>query len=70
MSEKNIVYQKMYNQIKIQENKVYHEPSNVIRDVFFDNSEWQPLVKKITSEDIKKFEKKEERKIRYTQRKK
>jgi hypothetical protein len=42
----------------------------LIRDVYTDTTEWQPTVKKISSEDIKKFEKKEERKIRYVQRKK
>lgn len=68
MSEKNIIYQKMYKAQEFQNN--YYSTSNIIRDVFFDNSEWQPNVKKISSEEIKKLEKKEERKIRYTQRKK
>jgi len=67
MSEKNIAYQKMY---KAQEPANYYNASNIIRDVYFDSSEWQPYVKKITSDEIKKLEKKEERKIRYTQRKK
>lgn len=67
MSEKNIAYQKMY---KSQEPANYYNASNIIRDVYFDSSEWQPYVKKITSDEIKKLEKKEERKIRYTQRKK
>lgn len=67
MSEKNIAYQKMY---KAQEPVNYYNASNIIRDVYFDSSEWQPYVKKITSDEIKKLEKKEERKIRYTQRKK
>jgi len=67
MSEKNISYQKMY---KAQEPVSYYNASNIIRDVYFDSSEWQPYVKKISSDEIKKLEKKEERKIRYTQRKK
>jgi len=67
MSERNIAYQKMY---KAQEAANYYNPANIIRDVYFDSSDWQPYVKKITSDEIKKLEKKEERKIRYTQRKK
>lgn len=46
------------------------DQNNLIRDVYTESSEWQPVIKKISSEDIKKFEKKEERKLRYVQRKK
>lgn len=44
--------------------------NTLIRDIYNDSSEWQPLVKKISYDEIKKYEKKEERKIRYVQRKK
>lgn len=67
LSERNVTYAKMY---KIQEQQFHYDPSNIFRDVYLDTTEWQPLVKKITNEEIKKLEKKEERKIRYTQRKK
>jgi len=67
MNEKNVTYQKLY---KGQEPLNIYNSSNVIRDVYIDTSEWQPYVKKITTDEIKKLEKKEERKIRYTQRKK
>lgn len=43
---------------------------NYLRDIYTDNSEWQPNVKQISLDEIKKFEKKEERKTRYAQRKK
>jgi hypothetical protein len=55
---------------KMQEQQFHYDPSNILRDVYFDTTEWQPVVKKISNEEIKKLEKKEERKIRYTQRKK
>lgn len=50
--------------------KVVVDENNYLREVFSDVSEWQPEVKQITEEEIKKFEKKEERKNRYAQRKK
>jgi len=43
---------------------------NYLRDIYTDTSEWQPSVKILNNEDIRKYEKKEERKIRYVQRKK
>lgn len=43
---------------------------NFLRDIYNETSEWQPNVKQISLEEIKKFEKKEERKTRYNQRKK
>jgi SWI/SNF-related matrix-associated actin-dependent regulator of chromatin subfamily B member 1 len=48
----------------------YVDLKNAIRDEYSDATEWQPLIKKITFEEIKRFEKKEERKLRYIQRKK
>ena len=44
--------------------------NNYIREIFTDISEWDPEVKHVNEEEIKKFEKKEERKYRYNQRKK
>ena len=71
MNERRRYYQLMYNRgssssvpIKIL------EPGNILRDIYNETTEWQPIIKKISSEDIKKFEKKEERKLRYEQRKK
>jgi SWI/SNF-related matrix-associated actin-dependent regulator of chromatin subfamily B protein 1 len=46
------------------------DTNNYIREIFTENSEWDPEVKHINEEEIKKFEKKEERKNRYAQRKK
>jgi hypothetical protein len=60
----------MYNNFKSLNVKRPVDMNAIIRDVYTDTTEWQPVVKKISSEDIKKFEKKEERKIRYVQRKK
>jgi hypothetical protein len=57
----------MYNQYKLNKKA---DLNILIRDIYTDTTEWQPCVKKISNEDIKKFEKKEERKIRYVQRKK
>jgi hypothetical protein len=54
----------------MQEQQLHYDPSNILRDVYYDTTEWQPVVKKISNDEIKKLEKKEERKIRYTQRKK
>ena len=45
------------------------DTNNYIREIFTENSEWDPEVKHINEEEIKKFEKKEERKNRYAQRK-
>ena len=46
------------------------DENNYIREIFTDVSEWDPEVKHVNEEEIKKFEKKEERKYRYNQRKK
>ena len=50
--------------------KIFVDGNNYIREVFNDNSEWEPEVKHINDEEIKRFERKEERKNRYAQRKK
>jgi hypothetical protein len=61
----------MYNNFKnAQNNKKSVDLNTIIRDMFGETGDWQPHVKKISSDDIKKFEKKEERKIRYDRRKK
>ncbi|MCQ2818274.1 MAG: SWI/SNF chromatin-remodeling complex subunit SNF5, partial [archaeon] len=52
----------------LSKNKV--DENNYLRDIFTESSEWQPTVKKITQEEIKRFEKNEERKARYAQRRK
>lgn len=71
MNERRRYYQLMYNRgnTNINKEKII-DMNTIIRDVFVENSEWQPVIKKISSVDIKKFEKKEERKLRYVQRKK
>jgi len=43
--------------------------SSYLRNIYLDNTDWQPQVKKISLLEIKKFEKKEERNVRYNQRK-
>ena len=50
--------------------KIIISEDNYLREIFDDNSEWQPEIKQISQEEIKKFERKEERKNRYAQRKK
>ena len=50
--------------------RIVVDESNYIREIFTDTSEWDPEVKHVNEEEIKKFEKKEERKYRYNQRKK
>jgi SWI/SNF-related matrix-associated actin-dependent regulator of chromatin subfamily B protein 1 len=70
LNEKKIYYQMLYNNKNFAGQKKIIDTSNLIRDIFSDSSEWQPSVKRISNEDIKKFEKKEERKTRYAQRKK
>ena len=57
---------------------IYRQPNkknvidcnNYIREIFTDTSEWDPEVKHLNEDEIKKFEKNEERKYRYAQRKK
>ena len=44
--------------------------NNYLRDIYSENSEWQPHIKQISQDEIKKFEKKEDRKTRHDQRKK
>jgi hypothetical protein len=44
--------------------------NNYLRDIYNNDTEWQPDVKQISLEEIKKFEKKEERKTRHQQRRK
>ncbi len=60
----------MYNNYKSMNTKKSIDINSLIRDIYTDTTEWQPIVKQISSDDIKKYEKKEERKIRYVQRKK
>jgi SWI/SNF-related matrix-associated actin-dependent regulator of chromatin subfamily B protein 1 len=71
MNERRRYYQIMYNRggtstipVKVL------DTGSLLRDVYTELTEWQPIIKKISNEDIKKFEKKEERKLRYEQRKK
>ncbi len=64
----NLIYKS--NTSNTNSNKKTLDKNNLIRDVYTENTEWQPILKKISSDDIKKFEKKEERKLRYVQRKK
>lgn len=66
--KKSYYYTGYYNKGNIARNRI--DINNYLRDIYSENSEWQPNVKQITLEEIKKFEKKEERKTRYAQRKK
>ncbi len=67
-SERNNFY---YGNYSRQPNKrTVVDENNYIREIFTDTSEWDPDVKHINEEEIKKYEKKEERKYRYNQRKK
>ena len=50
--------------------RIIVDENNYLREIFTDTSEWDPEVKHVNEEEIKKFEKKEERKYRYNQRKK
>jgi SWI/SNF-related matrix-associated actin-dependent regulator of chromatin subfamily B protein 1 len=71
-NERRRYYQLMYNRggVATGNTHKYVDSSNLFRDVYSDATEWQPIIKKISYDDIKKFEKKEERKLRYVQRKK
>jgi SWI/SNF-related matrix-associated actin-dependent regulator of chromatin subfamily B protein 1 len=71
-NERRTYYNLLYksNQTNPSTNRKYLDNNNLIRDVYTENTEWQPVIKKISTDDIKKFEKKEERKLRYVQRKK
>jgi hypothetical protein len=72
----------LYNNFNKNNQRKPIEPNTLIRENLGDvnssntgnnnnnNNEWQPSVKKISTVEIQKFEKKEERKFRYTQRKK
>jgi hypothetical protein len=60
----------MYNNYKMMNVKKQVDINAMVRDIYSESSEWQPVVKKISPDEIKKYEKKEERKIRYVQRKK
>jgi len=80
MNEKRVYLQMLYNNFNKNSQKKPIEPNTLIRENLGEinpstsnNSEsvgWQPTVKKISQVEIQKFEKKEERKFRYTQRKK
>jgi len=50
--------------------RIVVDENNYLREIFTDTSEWDPEVKHVNEEEIIKFEKKEERKYRYYQRKK
>jgi hypothetical protein len=69
-NEKRTYYNLLYRNNINQTAKKVIDVENILRDVFTENTEWQPCIKKISTDDIKKFEKKEERKLRYVQRKK
>ena len=71
-----------YQKAAVNENKNYFQrfsntgnfknkidENNYLRDIYNGDSEWQPEVKQISVEEIKKFEKKEERKNRHARRK-
>ena len=45
------------------------EMSSYLRNIYIGSTDWQPIVKKISAHEIKKFERKEERNVRYFQRK-
>ncbi len=82
MNEKKVYLQMLYNNFNKNNQRKPIEPNTLIRENLGDvnsvntgnnnnnNNEWQPSVKKISTVEIQKFEKKEERKFRYTQRKK
>jgi SWI/SNF-related matrix-associated actin-dependent regulator of chromatin subfamily B protein 1 len=69
LNERRKYYQIMYNRNNSSYNRIV-DNNSILRDIYTENTEWQPVIKKISSVDIKKFEKKEERKLRYVQRKK
>ena len=50
--------------------RIVVDENNYLREIFTETSEWDPEVKHVNEDEIKKFEKKEERKYRYNQRKK
>ncbi len=71
LNERRTYYQVMYNNYRSNMNtKKQVDLNAIVRDIYSETSEWQPVVKKISQDEIKKYEKKEERKIRYVQRKK
>lgn len=59
-----------FNKGNIGSGRAVIDSTNYIRDIYDEDSEWQPCIKRISQDEIKKFEKKEERKIRYAQRRK
>ena len=61
-------YLPRYSQSGNNKNKV--DLNNYLRDIYNRETEWQPDVKQISLEEIKRYEKKEERKNRHQQRKK
>jgi SWI/SNF-related matrix-associated actin-dependent regulator of chromatin subfamily B protein 1 len=63
---KNYYYNGYYSKSSSVRNRI--DINNFLRDIYDDESEWQPEIKQISLEEIKKFEKKEERKNRYAQR--
>jgi len=78
LNEKKMYYQMLYNTNKNKNNtntysnnyaKTKIDMNSYLRNIYLDNTEWQPQVKKISLNEIKKFEKKEERNVRYFQRK-
>ena len=67
VNEKKNYFQR-YSQNSSSKNKV--DLNNYLRDIYNNDTEWQPDVKQISLEEIKKFENKEERKTRHQQRRK
>lgn len=75
MNEQRIYYQMMYKNLRLTSNGGSgldeRNTQNIRkREILSEVSEWEPLVKMINQEEIQKYEKKEERKMRYHQRKK
>ena len=66
VNEKKNYFQRFSNTGNFK-NKI--DENNYLRDIYNGDSEWQPEVKQISVEEIKKFEKKEERKNRHARRK-
>lgn len=70
VSEKKSYYYNGYYGKGNSSNKNKVDRNNYLRDIYSETSDWQPSVKHISQEEIKKFEKKEERKTRYAHRRK
>ena len=51
-------------------NAVVYSAGNLIREGGMDTKDWEPCLKFLTEDELNRFEKNEERKLRYLQRKK